>query len=82
MQGITADQKQDLQNGEDWNRMAKEFITFITSLDLEVSHDDGLKAMQMSRAIAQQMSTWGIHPPNLDHTLIPLLQAAMNRYAS
>ena len=82
MQGITADQKQDLQNGEDWNRMAKEFITFITSLDLEVSHDDGLKAMQMSRAISQQMRTWGIHPPNLDHTLIPLLQAAMNRYAS
>ena len=71
----------DRRKGEEWNEMVKEFIAFISTLDLDVSRDDGLKAMQMSRAIAMQMSTWGTHPSTIDHTLIPLLKVAMERYA-
>ena len=75
------DDAADRQKGEEWNEMVKGFIALIANLDLEVSQEDGMMAMQMSRAIAQQMSTWGTHPSTLDHTLIPLLKAAMERYA-
>ena len=68
-------------SGEDWNEMVKGFIAFVTNLDLEVSQEDGMMAMQMSRAIAQQMRTWHNVPEDLDLTLIPILKAAMERYA-
>ena len=70
-----------IEKGNDWNEMVKGLISFLTNLDSEISYEDGMMAMQMSRAISQQMRTWDTIPEDADLTLIPPLKAAMERHA-
>ena len=70
-----------MTQGSDWNEMVRGFIHHLIDMPLEVSEDQGREAIQMSRAIAQQMSTWDTHHYDADMTLIPILKAAMDRFA-